>query len=115
MSERTLQKAIGAAAAMYETRRAMRILLGESYPERVKVYAGLVRNRMEETGLDAVMALQTMLHAGELSLSAVSVALLVSAAIEIGEEEPRPGAWNIAALNIPALYLMEVAPDARAN
>lgn len=115
MGERTLQTAVAAAANMFETQRAVRMLLGESYPERVAVYAGLLRNRMVETGLGAVMALQTMLHDGQLSISTVGVSLLVSAAIEISEEEQRAGQLDTAAWNIPPLYLMEVAPDARTN
>lgn len=115
MGEKTLQKAVAAAASMYETRRTVKLLLGERYQERVAAYAGLIRKQMDETGLDAIMSLQTMLHAGQLSLSAVCVALLVAAAVEISEEDPRLGQWNPASLNIPALYLMEVEPDARAN
>lgn len=115
MGGKTLQTAVAAAAAMYEIRLAVRMLLGESYPERVAVYARLLRNRMVETGLGAVMALQTMLHDGRLSISTVGVSLLMAAAIEISEEEQRAGQLDTAAWNIPPLYLMEVAPDARAN
>lgn len=114
-SVEVLRMQLQISTVIFQAWTAVKMLLGDGYPERVEPYKKLVRNQMVESGNNPVVAFQEIIRQSLVKIDDFTQCLLAAAVVEVCREICEKPNELSAGLPVKPIYLMETASNARPN